>query len=599
MSFWQKILLLVLVPLGFEILFVTILAGQLQHAQQESDRYEQSKEVMLLMNKAQLRIIRTITRITLTGPGYPTSFAGFDEALAEVRQINGQIRKTAEMRPELKEVVIPTADLLDATVPVALKVRQNFLNHMPWLDQLAEMKKALIPVLFDFEECQKNIIEAERKIKAEAPKQLEQIRFTVTALLVGGIAFSIAISFASAWLFVTDILKRLDLLEENSRLLAMRQPLKDVNAGNDELAELNTALRDASGVLEDARRKELAVLDVATDVICSIDKKFRLQDVNAASLSAWGYEPDAMRRLSVLTLQTKESEATFKSELERAFSTQQNVEFEAGFVCKDGTIKDFLWTVVWSEDSQSFYCVVHDISERRAAERMKQRFVAIASHDLRTPLSSISANLAVMLTKANNLPPEATKALSKAEGSLERLMDLIRDLLDLEKLEAGKVNLDLAAVSMLDVCNAACDSVEFLAKSLSVNLVRPTRDELALGDERALVRVLVNLVSNAIKFSPRQSTVTVSLRVVENFIEIGVQDAGPGIPIEDQKLIFEKFQQSKTANTTAVKGTGLGLAIAKLIVEAHNGLIGIESEVGRGSRFYFRVPKFDSGADEA
>lgn len=225
---------------------------------------------------------------------------------------------------------------------------------------------------------------------------------------------------------------------------------------------------------------------------------------------------------------------------------------------------------------------------------MKQRFIAIASHDLGTPLSSISATLSTLLAGVENLSDAARNVLKKAEASLERLMDLIRDLLDLEKLEAGKVILDFGAVSSLDVCSAACDSVEFLARSLGVKLVKSNRDTLMRGDERRLVRVLINLISNAIKFSPRDSTVTIEINDLGKYTEISVHDRGPGIPETDRELIFEKFRQS--TSQSAVKGTGLGLAIAKLIVEGHQGLIGVTSVINQGSTFYIRIPNLDEGA---
>jgi signal transduction histidine kinase len=201
-----------------------------------------------------------------------------------------------------------------------------------------------------------------------------------------------------------------------------------------------------------------------------------------------------------------------------------------------------------------------------------------------------------MLAAAGGLSDAAKNVLRKAEASLERLMDLIRDLLDLEKLEAGKVVLDRSAVSALDVCSAACDSVEFLARSLGVKIVKPNNDSLIFGDERRLVRVLINLISNAIKFSPRGSTVVVALKNLGAATEVTVADQGPGIPEEDRELIFEKFRQSKSESS--VKGTGLGLAIAKLIVEGHGGVIGVNSVLQKGSTFYIRIPNFDGGDDE-
>jgi signal transduction histidine kinase len=138
--------------------------------------------------------------------------------------------------------------------------------------------------------------------------------------------------------------------------------------------------------------------------------------------------------------------------------------------------------------------------------------------------------------------------------------------------------------------------VEFLARSLGVKIVKPNNDSLIFGDERRLVRVLINLISNAIKFSPRGSTVVVALKNLGAATEVTVADQGPGIPEEDRELIFEKFRQSKSESS--VKGTGLGLAIAKLIVEGHGGVIGVNSVLQKGSTFYIRIPNFDGGDDE-
>jgi signal transduction histidine kinase len=296
---------------------------------------------------------------------------------------------------------------------------------------------------------------------------------------------------------------------------------------------------------------------------------------------------------SLFSLHVKENEPHIRASLEAIAQSSVDAEFESQLLCKDGSIKDILWKVNWAQSGQSFYCVAHDISERRAAERMKQRFISIASHDLRTPLSSISATLSVLTAGGKGeLPQNTQQVLQKADNSLERLMDLIRDLLDLEKLEAGKVVISMSVVSAMDVCSASCDSLEFLAKSLGVQIARPFGDAALYADERSLVRVLINLISNAIKFSPRGSTVKLTIQDMGLMTEISVIDQGPGIPVEDRELIFEKFRQSKSTSSTAVKGTGLGLAISKLIAEAHGGSIGVDSAEGQGSRFYIRIPNF-------
>jgi PAS domain S-box-containing protein len=596
LSIWHKLLLIVLIPLVFEVSFVALLANQLQSAQQASEQYENSKEALLTFNQAQSAIVHTMTKVVMGGSADATKFDGVDQAIQIVSRASTKMQALVSNLPELKDVMAPAPELFASAIRAVERGRNDFRTGVPSDIQILNMRKAGLPMLLDFDELSKNLIDVEKRVNSVGPAEIERKRNSVLILLVVGTVMSIVISMGAAWFFVNDILKRLRIVEENARLLAMRSPLKNFPMGDDELAKLDESLHKAGTVLDDSRRKELAVLDVATDVICSADRRFRITAVGAASLQSWGYAPDDLLGRSILTLQSKDSESSFREALENIATTHGTVDCESQIICEDQSLKDFLWKVNWSHETQSFYCVAHDISERRAADRMKQRFIAIVSHDLGTPLSSISATLSVMLAGAGNLTDAAKNVLKKAEASLERLMDLIRDLLDLEKLEAGKVVLDRRAVSALDVCSAACDSVEFLARSLGVKLVKPNNDALIYGDERRLVRVLINLVSNAIKFSPRGSTVIVALKDLGQVTEMTVADQGPGIPEEDRELIFEKFRQSKSQSS--VKGTGLGLAIAKLIVEGHGGVIGVNSVLQKGSTFFIRIPNFDGGDGE-
>lgn len=594
LSIWHKLLLLVLIPLVFEVSFVLVLAGLLKSAQQATDQYEHSRELLLAFHLAEGAMVRSMVQMVGAGTGNAHRFDGIDEAIATLRSAGAKIRQSASIQPELKEIIAPAPELFESAIKAVQKSREDFGNKTPTNIQVARLRGIGLPLLFDFDEISKNMVDAEKHLNSVGPPELERKGNLVVWLLLSGTIFSVVLSLGAAWFFVTDILKRLRIVEENARLLAMRTPLKVIPIGHDEIARLDQSLHSADKVLDESRRRELAILDVAADVILSADRRYRITAAGAASLHAWGYASDDLLGRSILSLHSKEGEATFRAALEEIVRAQVGAEQETQIVCSDGRLKDFLWKINWSNENQSFYCVAHDISVRRAADRMKQRFIAIASHDLGTPLSSISATLSTLLAGVENLSDAARNVLKKAEASLERLMDLIRDLLDLEKLEAGKVILDFGAVSSLDVCSAACDSVEFLARSLGVKLVKSNRDTLMRGDERRLVRVLINLISNAIKFSPRDSTVTIEINDLGKYTEISVHDRGPGIPETDRELIFEKFRQS--TSQSAVKGTGLGLAIAKLIVEGHQGLIGVTSVINQGSTFYIRIPNLDEGA---
>ncbi len=601
LSVWHKLLLLVLVPLVFELIFVSSLALLLGYAEEQTDKYEKSKEVVLRFHKAQGALLHSLLAVasSLT-QGTADLKTELDHAVTAMRDSRDMIAGSAQIRPELAEAIAPIPRILNRGIDLIIEGKEIFTNpNVPYQKRPAYMRANLLPLLIEFQPVGVRLIHSEDDMRLIAPRQLELIREAIIAILVVGILFSAIISFVAAKVFSENILKRLQLIEENAQFLAMRASFKTMSPGDDEIGEVALALEKANHVLTETRRKELAILDVATDVICSLDKRYRFTALGAAALPSWGYEADDLLGESFISLQVKENEQAIRAALESIAQTNVDAAFDSQLICKDGAIKDILWKGSWVRSTQTFYCVAHDISERRAAERMKQRFISIASHDLRTPLSSISATLSVLTAGGKGeLPAKALQVLEKADGSLERLMDLIRDLLDLEKLEAGKVVMDLGVVSAMDVCSAACDSLEFLAQSLGVQIRRPFGDAALYANERSLVRVVINLLSNAIKFSPRGSVVSLELKNLGSITEISIIDQGPGIAAEERELIFEKFRQSKSKHSTTVKGTGLGLAISKLIAEAHGGTIGVDSVEGQGSRFYIQIPNFQDEEGE-
>jgi signal transduction histidine kinase len=201
-------------------------------------------------------------------------------------------------------------------------------------------------------------------------------------------------------------------------------------------------------------------------------------------------------------------------------------------------------------------------------------------------------SLALLLDgKRGPLSERVQRLLKNAQSSSQKLTNLVNELLELEKLESSALVLELTAVSASDACASAKESVEMLAKQAQVTLRGPIGDALLLADPRRIVQVLINLLSNAIKFSPPASTVTISLaRNEPEHVDIRITDEGPGIPLEHQSLIFDKFQQSRAVSNVPIKSTGLGLAIVKAIVEAHYGTVGVESDGTHGSTFWIRLP---------
>lgn len=236
---------------------------------------------------------------------------------------------------------------------------------------------------------------------------------------------------------------------------------------------------------------------------------------------------------------------------------------------------------------ETFHQVAGDLQR---AEQMKQEFVQMISHDLRTPLTSLQTTLALAANGTyGELSERGALRISQSEESVQRLIELINQLLDLEKIESGNLQLDVGPVPVSRILERALASCQGYADKQNVVLVSSADSELPnlIGDEVRLVQVLVNLIGNAIKFSPVGGKVTVSADAHgSDAVRISVCDQGPGIQSDQLVAVFDRFQQVGPSRG----GTGLGLAICKAIVEAHGGRMNVVSEVGEGSTFSLTVP---------
>ncbi len=234
-----------------------------------------------------------------------------------------------------------------------------------------------------------------------------------------------------------------------------------------------------------------------------------------------------------------------------------------------------------------------DVSERREIDRMKDEFVSIVSHELRTPLTSVRGALQLVLADPPEFKDEEqAPLLDIALKNCERLIRIINDILDVSKIEAGKIELHLKPCSASELAATAMQSVTEIARHASVTL--ETEIEEGVGHVRAdfdrMVQVLVNMLSNAVKFAPAGSAVTLGATRAADSITWSVRDRGQGIAEEDLSKLFKKFSQVDASATRATGGTGLGLSIVKALVEQHGGTVGVESRLGEGTTFTVTLP---------
>lgn len=246
--------------------------------------------------------------------------------------------------------------------------------------------------------------------------------------------------------------------------------------------------------------------------------------------------------------------------------------------------------------------VINTMDELKHLDQAKSEFLSIASHELRTPMTSIKGSLSLLGAGVMGPLEEAPlKLIRIAEIETDRLIRLINDLLDLAKIEARRLPLVNEWRAWEEILKTSTLGLVGFAHGAGVEITYdPAPGIEAYLDGDRIQQVLTNLISNAIKFSPRGSGVrVVTGRSKEGHLLINVCDQGPGIAADDQELIFQKFRQGSNPENPVVKGTGLGLAIAKALVEEHGGDIGVESHLGNGSTFWFTLPKWREHKSEA
>jgi PAS domain S-box-containing protein len=383
-------------------------------------------------------------------------------------------------------------------------------------------------------------------------------------------------------------------------------------------AQLGSALENAQ-LYDEVRKGKTYIenlVENAGDAIVSTDTEDRILTWNRGAEVILGYSKDEVigKHLSILLPPERFyalEETRTKVQIAGALR-----DMEVRGKKKGGTMIYLSLSVSPIRDLEGqivgFLRIAKDITEKKRFERrlqeldqMKSDFVSNVSHELRTPLTSIKGSVDNMLDGlTGTLNEKQVRYLSRIKSNSDRLARLINDLLDLSRIESGRI--EVRATNLLLTALAA-EVAEYLRPLAAEKLIRiqvPAVDSsvTAWADRDKVTQVLLNLVGNAVKFTPEDGTVTIAIeRNGKEWVQVSVADTGPGILPEERNKIFAKFYQIAHVDKQRPKGSGLGLAISKALIEMHGGKIWVESEIGKGSQFSFtlpaRQPKFDTAAD--
>ncbi|MFH0941150.1 MAG: ATP-binding protein [Candidatus Omnitrophota bacterium] len=365
-------------------------------------------------------------------------------------------------------------------------------------------------------------------------------------------------------------------------------------------------LRRHNKRLSDEKERSESIMRHLADGLVVVDRAGNVVMMNPAAEKLLGRgTKEALGRSLVEGLKEEHLMAVAKGPLDDKDEAHITKEIEVS--SKDETTKKVLRAssaVVENEDGKTvgMVSVLSDITREKEVEEMKSHFVSLVTHELRTPVVAIQKSLELILSKTTGaINEDQERFLSISKFNLERLNRLINDLLDMSKIEAGKLTLKPEAFDFRDIVNEVVSLFNSWAKDkeITIHLDLKQGSMAVTLDRDRMTQVLVNLVGNALKFTPVKGEITVMVDALERregicaepCLEVTVVDNGIGIDPKDFKRIFNKFEQVRLVSPSGVGGTGLGLSIAKGIISLHGGAIRVESQIGKGSRFIFVTPK--------
>jgi PAS domain S-box-containing protein len=477
-------------------------------------------------------------------------------------------------------------------------------DELAQLDAFAADQRAFAAVRASFAVA----LDVERQLLTQRTAAADRALLSLEQHMLWGTALTTIVGLVVALLLSQNIVRAMERFAHAAQAIAAGNFHERINLRRaDEIGRAAAAFDSMAAALErDVSRlaalqhQTETILNSTAEGIYAIDSHGVCTIVNPSTARMTGYTVAELRGSMIhgLIHHTRADGTPYPFE-----------ECPGGSAVRDGIAREMCDELFWRKDGSSFpveYSAVpirdnntvvgvvlsfRDVTERRQIERMKDEFISVVSHELRTPLTSIRGSLGLLA--AGLLGPiseRATRMVEVAVSNTDRLIRLINDILDIERIETGHAPMDKHWTDARDLVLRSVESIRSMADAAQLRVLADAEPILLRADPDRLQQTLTNLLGNAIKFSPPGSSIDVRARRQDGQAVISVRDRGRGIPADKLEAIFSRFEQVDASDAREKGGSGLGLAIARSIVEQHGGRIWAESTLGQGSTFFFTIP---------
>lgn len=658
-------IILVAIPLVFEVLFLMTLGGLLAEAEAKAEEIEHSRKIMVETDG--LIAMAHLCAASLFQYHTTQSLKARDEYDRTIDEMPVRFARLEELvgnDPVEKKHI----DNIRPRLALGIKVMREMRAAADDRESLHEVWKAhhLTKDLFKFLRGlivgMQQVTIIERSKHPNSPEELAKDRLVVKQFVVIGVALNIFVALAAAAIFTRNLARRVEVLTENTVRLSTGGKLLEPQHGEDEIARLDSffhsmakRLREQEELLRASEERTRSTIQNMLVGLVIIDDDGTINSINKRTEELFELSESEIKGRRITSLFADTDNMTIDSFLAKIASEAMGRVSDMTGRRKSGTFPiEVALTKMQTVEGTKLVLNILDVTERYEVERLKKELLSMVSHDLRTPPTSVHSSLSLLGTGAyGKLNDGGMELIENSEAEVDRLIALIGDLLDIARMEAGKLDLNYDERNLTSVIESSVKALKVLADMNKVKFKIPDEDFIVTIDGDRIVQVLVNLLSNALKFSPQNSVIEVGVERKEGNVEVSVIDQGPGIPSEFEARIFQRFEQagkdesgtgdasgssqnsSQNAHSSlgeghhsagneqdspgnnssanedsssngpfvpsltskaspdgkrVSQGTGLGLAICRGIIECHGGAIGARNNLNGGSTFWFSVP---------